>query len=1092
MPDVRELGRRVKAKYPGAYNDLDDGDLGRRVKAKYPGAYDDFTDTPAAQPTQGVFESFQTGVAGPLLRNVVNTAADVYNRPLETLERAGRGALEFVSAFDPAGAAYEPTVQSQAARVAELQRRAEAERPETVRLMGRGMQQLEAEPRTRAGRIAFGTGRVLGEVAFPTAPETAVGNIIAVPFGGAAAQAGKVAFRASVGAVRRTLGKGAAQVIEAEAAPAAVAQVRPEIGAPTPLTAEVPPVAGEAIPSPVAPVVDPLQSTFAKLGTDNVDQIGAMLANANRRLGKKRTPEQIQSSMDDYKALNQLTPDERRALGQVLPMRNFAPITPTGTARDIQNIPMSEFELDPQGAANLRHAMSFFDEQGRALQAAEDAAIMGDIGPGATSGQFGAQPARVSAADLTTTPPPTTPSTIGDRIRMMARTPTSPVLVSDVRRQFPGVGKKEFDDEMVRLVEEGQIALHRHDAPGQLLAAERDAMVKIGDNYFTAATLRETPRIGAEAGLPAISADLGISRATPTARAASAGVAGPRVGADLELTAAAGGRVPPPPFSGEVPTGFGGQAPGPQLPIWPPPPLPPGGVPTGFGGQPPTGAAHLFDYAPSLSRLSHIWQRTKDELFGALGATKSLKSSYDISYPFRQGSLLLLRPLQWRQATKTWESAFKGFRTKNFEEIKQAIEFHPLAKRMEDAGLYRGTVTGEEAFPGRAGSKISEVVEKTPGIKHSQQAFTAAADTQRVQAFEQYARAIDRAGLSTAEALKADKAAAQWINFTTGRGSLGQKIDRTFDALNLAFFSPRYIASRLNILNPIMYGRNLMSPGGRVVLRQQMADLAQFTGVIASTLYLAKQAGADVGLNPESPDFLKIRFGNHRYDTLAGLQQVIRAGYRISADIARAARGEKPKFGESAIDIGQTFLSYKLAPPASVFKSFIEQRTPGGKDFTAGRAVADLVAPIQWADFVDAWRDESFGAALKTLPGAVGIGANRYELDPVEAALDRNRPLLAETQRLNIRVAELQRGKDKQGKPEPDDRFNARIQQFGQNYTSYGLQLIQHPRFQIASDEVKARALKRLNEKAKGLTHKQFAFPELELDPGLILDSVQK
>ena len=52
MPDVAELGRKVKAKYPGVYDDLDDADLGRRVKRKYPGAYDDFTDTPAAQPTQ--------------------------------------------------------------------------------------------------------------------------------------------------------------------------------------------------------------------------------------------------------------------------------------------------------------------------------------------------------------------------------------------------------------------------------------------------------------------------------------------------------------------------------------------------------------------------------------------------------------------------------------------------------------------------------------------------------------------------------------------------------------------------------------------------------------------------------------------------------------------------------------------------------------------------------------------------------------------------------------------------------------------------------------------------------------------------------
>jgi hypothetical protein len=50
--DVRELGRRVKRKFPGAYDDLDDADLGRRVKAKYPGAYDDFVDTiPAPSPS---------------------------------------------------------------------------------------------------------------------------------------------------------------------------------------------------------------------------------------------------------------------------------------------------------------------------------------------------------------------------------------------------------------------------------------------------------------------------------------------------------------------------------------------------------------------------------------------------------------------------------------------------------------------------------------------------------------------------------------------------------------------------------------------------------------------------------------------------------------------------------------------------------------------------------------------------------------------------------------------------------------------------------------------------------------------------------
>lgn len=51
MPDVIELGRRVKAKYPGEYDDLSDADLGAKVKAKHP-EYSDFTDV-QAQPAPG-------------------------------------------------------------------------------------------------------------------------------------------------------------------------------------------------------------------------------------------------------------------------------------------------------------------------------------------------------------------------------------------------------------------------------------------------------------------------------------------------------------------------------------------------------------------------------------------------------------------------------------------------------------------------------------------------------------------------------------------------------------------------------------------------------------------------------------------------------------------------------------------------------------------------------------------------------------------------------------------------------------------------------------------------------------------------------
>lgn len=48
-PTVADLGQKVKAKYPGQYDDLDDAEVGKRVKAKFPGAYDDFADAPPSQ-----------------------------------------------------------------------------------------------------------------------------------------------------------------------------------------------------------------------------------------------------------------------------------------------------------------------------------------------------------------------------------------------------------------------------------------------------------------------------------------------------------------------------------------------------------------------------------------------------------------------------------------------------------------------------------------------------------------------------------------------------------------------------------------------------------------------------------------------------------------------------------------------------------------------------------------------------------------------------------------------------------------------------------------------------------------------------------
>lgn len=77
MPQT--LAQRVKAKYPGVYDDLPDAELEAKVKAKYPGVYDDVPTTPAA-PTaaapqaQPESESMLGGVVTGVGKGLANTA----------------------------------------------------------------------------------------------------------------------------------------------------------------------------------------------------------------------------------------------------------------------------------------------------------------------------------------------------------------------------------------------------------------------------------------------------------------------------------------------------------------------------------------------------------------------------------------------------------------------------------------------------------------------------------------------------------------------------------------------------------------------------------------------------------------------------------------------------------------------------------------------------------------------------------------------------------------------------------------------------------------------------------------------------------
>lgn len=81
MATVEDLGKKVKAKYPGQYDDLPDIEVGQKVKAKFPDSYGDFTDV-TATPGRSIGEALLNAPAEALAgvgAGVGSTVRGAYN-----------------------------------------------------------------------------------------------------------------------------------------------------------------------------------------------------------------------------------------------------------------------------------------------------------------------------------------------------------------------------------------------------------------------------------------------------------------------------------------------------------------------------------------------------------------------------------------------------------------------------------------------------------------------------------------------------------------------------------------------------------------------------------------------------------------------------------------------------------------------------------------------------------------------------------------------------------------------------------------------------------------------------------------------------
>jgi hypothetical protein len=360
-----------------------------------------------------------------------------------------------------------------------------------------------------------------------------------------------------------------------------------------------------------------------------------------------------------------------------------------------------------------------------------------------------------------------------------------------------------------------------------------------------------------------------------------------------------------------------------------------------------------------------------------LNVPRALMASFDFSAPLRQGVFLVGKPSKFIPAFK---DMFKyAFSEKAYDGLIEGIKKMPTYKLMREGGL---ALTDKEAvsLTGREEMFMSHLAEKIPVIgkvvKISDRAYTGFLNKMRADVFNDIISKAKNVGVELDEKLVKDT--AKFVNSATGRGDLGV-LNKAAVPLNSLFFSPRLMASRLNLLNPYFY--TTLSP---VVRKEAIKSLLSFGAIAGSILGLAELGGAEVSSNANNADFGKIKTGNTRYDILGGFQQYIRlASELITGKIVSSTSGREITLGEgykplTRKDILLRFFENKESPIASFATGLLQGQTSIGQSFDVKSEIASRFIPMVVNDMYDLYQEGGLKGLVGWLPSPFGVGTQTY------------------------------------------------------------------------------------------------------------------
>ena len=390
-----------------------------------------------------------------------------------------------------------------------------------------------------------------------------------------------------------------------------------------------------------------------------------------------------------------------------------------------------------------------------------------------------------------------------------------------------------------------------------------------------------------------------------------------------------------------------------------------------------------------------------------LNLPRAFKCMWDLSGYLRQGGILFWG--QPKQSIPIMGSMVKAFFSEeSARQLDEVIHSSQYAELREEAGLYIAPLFEEHVRLGeREEPWMTEFAKDIPLLRHSERAYIICLNLLRANVFDSYARTWE----GTGKTMEDYKKLARAINIMTGRGYLG-KLSGMAEILNAIFFSPRYIASRVQMPIEVL----TTTPAVRkMMVRNILAWVAgsfAIMGLMAVAVKAFTDEDASMENDPRSADFGKLKIGNTRLDWWVGFQQYARAICQIITGMRKVSTtGKLTKVQRDQI-LWQ-FTKGKLSPVAGLVMDILAGETYMGDELSLKPAAIqqqakERLAPMFIQDMIEAVNDSGIMGGLLALPGLFGVGIQTYGGGYWSEFIDQlGKPIQSETWPYSVNLEDI-------------------------------------------------------------------------------------